>query len=233
MKKIFNALYLVLILIIIISYAIMDFSDEYDSSYFKYVLVILVLIYVFYNAIEYIINKKNIIINILYMLAISFTLISDWFLLILDKYYLIALIPFIIAHSCYSLLIYYSSKNRNLLRFFIEKIVIIILGVIVLIILKDIIGLLIGIYAGCLIFNFVDGLLLYIKTKEYYAMLLLIGFVLFIGCDICVALSDLYLVFDETDKIIEIEVIASNLIWVFYGPSQYFLSLSINRGGNK
>ena len=71
MKKIFNALYLVLILIIIISYAIMDFSDEYDSSYFKYVLVILVLIYVFYNAIEYIINNKRGLIRAIYLHKIA------------------------------------------------------------------------------------------------------------------------------------------------------------------
>lgn len=214
-----------------ITYVVIDFSDEYDSSYFKYALVIIALIYVFYNAIGYIINKKNITINILYMLAIVFTLISDWFLLILDKYYLIALIPFIIAHSCYSLLIYYSFKNKYLVRFIIEKIVIIILGVILLIILREIMGLLIGIYAGCLIFNFIDSLILVIKTKEYYAICLLMGFLLFVGCDICVMLSDLYLFIDESDKVIEIEVMASNLIWVFYGPSQYFLSLSINRVG--
>ena len=235
MKNIFkssiNILYLILIFFICLLYITIDFKTFYDSSYLKFFLVILCMIYVFTMAIKYIVKKKDLKINVLHMLAITLTLVSDYFLLIVDNYYHLALTTFILAHLAYSLIIYYLEPKRSKKRLIIEKSSILLVGLITLIITKDSLAFLASIYACSLVMNLVDSLILFIKTKTYYACLLFIGFILFVGCDICVLISNLYQFVDETNKILEIEIMAECIIWIFYGPSQYFLSISINRGG--
>ena len=231
-KNAFNILYLILIILICFTYITIDYKTRYDSSAVKLSLVILVAIYVFIHALKYITKKKDMKINVFYILAISFTLTSDVFLLIIDDYYHIALTTFIIAHLSYSFAIYYLDDKRSQKRLIIEKSLILVIGIITFIITKESLAFLASIYACLLVMNFINSLILFIKTKTYYALLLTIGFILFIGCDICVLLSNLYQFVDETNEIIKIENKAECIIWIFYGPSQYFLGLSINRGDN-
>lgn len=231
-KNAFNILYLILIILICFTYITIDYKTTYDSSVVKLSLVILVLIYVFIHVLKYIAKKKDIRINVLYMLAISFTLTSDVFLLIIDDYYHLALTTFIIAHLLYSFIIYFLDDKRSQKRLIIEKSSILVIGIITFVITKESLAFLASIYACLLIMNFINSLILFIKTKTYYALLLTIGFILFIGCDICVLLSNLDQIIDETSEIIKLEMKAECIIWIFYGPSQCFLGLSINRGKN-
>ena len=120
-KNAFNILYLILIILICFTYITIDYKTRYDSSAVKLSLVILVAIYVFIHALKYIAKKKDIKINVFYILAISFTLTSDVFLLIIDDYYHIALTTFIIAHLSYSFVIYYLDDKRSQKRLIIEK----------------------------------------------------------------------------------------------------------------
>ena len=226
----FKLLYFLIVPLIILTYVIIDYKTTYDSSVVKYSLMIVILLYVFIIGLTNIIKKKDIKISIFYMLAITFTLISDYYLLIEGVYNNLSISTFIIAHLMYSVMIYYSSSIMNKKWLIIEKSLILVTGVIVFIITKDLFTGLITIYGLCLVNNFIDSLILLIKTKELYALFLVIGFVLFIGCDICVLLYNLDIFLDESKRLLEIEDIVVNLIWIFYGPSQFFISLGINRG---
>lgn len=230
LKSKMNLIYLILITALCFMFITIDFKTNYDSSVLKLILVITVFLYVLILALKNIIKRNDYKINILYILAITFTLISDYLLLIVDNYYHLALTTFIIAHLSYSFIIYLSDSNFNKKRLIIEKSLILLISLIILIIMKDTLLFLSTIYALSLIMNLVDSVILVIKIKTYYAILLMIGFVLFVGCDICVLLSNLYQIVDETKHILDIEILAECIIWIFYGPSQFFLSLSINRG---
>lgn len=226
----FKLLYFLIISLIILTYIMIDYKTYYDSSCVKYSLMIVVCVYIFFIGLKNIIKKNDIKIYLLYLSAITFTLISDYFLLILDDYYHLALTTFILAHLSYATLIYFSSSLMNKKWLIIEKSLILLVGIIVLIITRDLLDMLIVIYALCLINNFIDCIILLVKTKEKYALMLVIGFLLFMGCDICVLLSNLEMFMDVTSNIIKIERSAECIVWIFYGPSQVFLSLSTNRG---
>ena len=234
MKKILttplNVLYFLLVVIFMFSYITIDFNTNCDSSVLKFSLVITVSIYVLIVGLKYIIKKENIKINILYLLAVLFTLISDYFLLILDDYHAIGVTTFIIAHFMYSLIIYYLNDKRDPIKFFIEKLVLLIIAIIGLVTTKQVFVALASFYALNLIMNTIHSLILLIKTKKLNAVFLFIGYVFFVGCDICVLISNIDQIVDATQKIVDMENLCLCIIWIFYGPSQYFLGLSINRG---
>jgi uncharacterized membrane protein YhhN len=179
---------------------------------------------------KYIIKKENIIINILYIVAITFTLISDYFLLVINDYFNAGLTTFIVAQLSYSFIICFLDVKKSKKSLIIEKTLIIILGLIGLILSKEVFVFLAIVYGLNLISNFVSSLVLFARTKRNDALFLMIGFLLFIGCDTCVFLSNLYLIYNDTKAIEDIQNFAINIVWIFYGPSQYFLGLSINRG---
>lgn len=225
-----NVLYFFVVVIFMFSYITIDFNTPYDSSVLKFSLVITVGIYILINGLRYIIIKDNIKITILYFLAILFTIISDYFLLILDKHYNIGLLTFVIAHFMYSLIIYYLNDSRDVIKFFIEKTIILIIAIIGLVTTKQVFVALGSFYALNLIMNTIHSIILFIKTKKLNAIFLAVGYILFVGCDICVLLSNLDQFVDSTNKLIEFENLVLSIVWIFYGPSQYFLGLSINRG---
>lgn len=228
----FVLLYFLILPLIYTTYIIVDFKTNYDSSSIKYSLLMVIIVYVFIVGLINIIKKKNRLICLLYILAFILTAISDYYLLIKDDYSPLSLTTFNLAHILYAVIIYLSSKLMNKKWLIIGKSLILVIGLIVLIITKEIFNMLICTYALNLLNNMIDSLILFIKTKEGFALFLLIGFILFIGCDICVALSNLDLFLDETKSIYDIELLAECIIWIFYGPSQFFISLSINRGDN-
>lgn len=234
MKKILttplNVLYLLVVVIFMFSYISIDFNTDYDSSVLKFSLVITVGIYVLIVGLKYLIKKIDIRITILYLLAIIFTIVSDYFLLILNDYYNIGLAIFVIAHLMYSLIIYYLNEKKDAIKFFIEKIFILIIAIIGLVTTKQLFVALSSFYALNLIMNTIHSLILLIKTKKLNAVFLFIGYVFFVGCDICVLLGNLDQFVDSTNKLIEFENLVLSIVWIFYGPSQYFLGLSINRG---
>lgn len=230
LKSKMNLIYLILITSLCVMFITIDFKTNYDSSVLKFTLVITVFLYVLFLGLKHIIKKDDYKINILYILAITFTIISDYLLLIVDNYYHLALTTFIIAHLSYSFIIYLSDNKFTKKRLIIDKSLILLIGLIALVISRETLLFLTVIYALSLVMNLVDSIILVIKTKTYYSVLLMIGFILFVGCDVCVLFSNLYQIVDETKEILDIEIFAECIIWIFYGPSQYFLSLSINRG---
>ena len=76
------------------------------------------------------------------------------------------------------------------------------------------------IYFVQLVGNFVENVVLAVLAKDRgaraQAIVLSVGFLLFIGCDISVGLANLYGVAGECE-------------WLFYTPSQVLIALSLGR----
>ena len=169
-----------------------------NSSYIKYLGIILCFIYALSNK-----NKPRIISTV-------FTLIADFFLLILDKYYEVGLISFIIVQISYFYFLGNIDKGYfNMFLYF--RGFFIIIGVLILYILKQVsfINILVIIYFVNLVFNFIHASVLKQKT-------LALGLGLFICCDICVGLHNINSAY----------TLATFLMWVFYLPSQVLIVIA-------
>lgn len=184
-----------------------------DSSIYRYLTVIITFLF---SVIILFINKKeneNIIDNILLSLALLFTLLADFFLLVIYKYIELGVSLFIIAHLFHFMRIIFI--NKKILYSIFLRILIPIIIIIILFIARfiSLLNVLVSIYLAQLIMNFIDNLTIYIKVKDYKYLLLSIGFFLFICCDICVGLYNL-------------KDIMGEFIWIFYTPSQVLIALS-------
>ena len=183
--------------IIYICFIIMDLFNI-DSTYIKYLGIVLCLIYSLFN-------KKKV-----QCFAMFFTLIADFFLLVVNKYYEIGLISFIIVQLVY--LYFLGNYNKAyfnmflLIRGFICVFCVLTLNIIDQLTLLNI---LVIIYFSNLVLNMVQSHLLPNK-------ILAIGLSLFVCCDICVGLHNINVAYE----------VSTFLMWVFYLPSQVLIVLS-------
>lgn len=192
-KKIFLGVELIIYLLFI-------FLDLFslNSTYVKYIGIILCFLYA-------LIEKKQHI-----SIALLFTLLADYSLLVLDNYYLIGVICFIFVQ-----LIYYFYLKKNSYSLFIRtRIIIYILIITISLIIKlDLLSATTLIYFSTLLLNTISS---YTNAKmKVFSM----GLTLFVCCDICVGLYNI-LPFGI------LYIIVSKLMWVFYLPSQVLISLS-------
>lgn len=190
-------LFIILESIIYIVFIALDIINVY-SSFIKYLGIILCLIYVLSN------NKKD------YYLSSFFTLIADLFLLMLDSYYYIGILFFIVVQYRYASIIN-KLNSKYTKSFSIIRLSICLIGVIVLFITMNLslTNVLVIIYFSNLLLNAFQS----ISTKN---ILLILGLFLFLGCDICVGIHNI-----SNGK-----TIADILMWIFYLPSQVLISLS-------
>lgn len=190
-------LFIILVSIIYIVFIALDIINVY-SSFIKYLGIILCLIYVLSN------NKKD------YYLSSFFTLIADLFLLMLDSYYYIGILFFIVVQYRYASIIN-KLNSKYTKSFSIIRLSICIFGIIVLFITNNLslTNAFVIIYFSNLLLNAFQS----ISTKN---ILLILGLFLFLGCDICVGIHNI-----SNGK-----TIADILMWIFYLPSQVLISLS-------
>lgn len=190
-------LFIILESIIYIVFIALDIINVY-SSFIKYLGIILCLIYVLSN------NKKD------YYLSSFFTLIADLFLLMLDSYYYIGILFFIVVQYRYASIIN-KLNSKYTKSFSIIRLSICIFGIIVLFITNNLslTNAFVIIYFSNLLLNAFQS----ISTKN---ILLILGLFLFLGCDICVGIHNI-----SNGK-----TIADILMWIFYLPSQVLISLS-------
>lgn len=158
--------------------------------------------------------------GVLLLAGLAFTLVSDMFLLVRGEQFEAGVATFICAQLCYFLRI-----NRTKLWWWLSIGLRVVLPAIAIIVLAsqdmlDALYILVAIYFVQLVMNFAENVVVAIlakgKRERVQAVLLAIGFLLFIGCDICVGLTNL---FGE----------ASEYIWLFYTPSQVLIALSARR----
>ncbi len=155
--------------------------------------------------------------------AMLFTIVADLFLLALDDYYPAGIASFIVVQSINFARIYYNRKKipviSGAIRLTVVAVLLIVLGACGSL---TIVSALSAIYFPQLVINTADSALLIKKSKRY--ILLFIGLLLFIGCDACVGLDNF------TEVGINIPAAALDIInpaiWLFYLPSQVFITLS-------
>ena len=220
LKKVFLILVLLVELFLYTLFLYFDFNDINIeiSNWLKYVGIIIC----FLASLIPIFSKNSAKTQYFIPFSLFFTLVSDYFLLInTDKnLYIFGVVIFIIVQLSY--FIYIETLKKNKTSFLISLIFRIILSSILIIVLSIIRFDLLSIVSACyfveLLMNFITSLSL-IKINKYF-LIFSIGLLLFIGCDISVGLTNLDL-FEG-----HIKNLVSNLMWIFYLPSQVLISFS-------
>ncbi len=213
-------LFIVVGIVLYILFLLEDFGDYDigDNVWIKYSIIIIASVYTLVS-IAFATNKKEFRDDIILALALLFTLLSDYFLLVQDDNYEIGMITFIVAQLLHALRI-----ERNKIHTIISVIIRVIIPVIGIAVLAgmgelELIYALALIYGTQLLMNFVENTALCFisKKNKLKYILLAIGFALFIGCDVCVGLMNI----GEYGGVL--------LMWLFYAPSQIVIALSSNK----
>lgn len=223
----------IMLITIIILYFIFLYMDFFSinliisSNIIKFISMVLIL------SITFLIGNDSLSIkdSSLLKLGISITVIADIFLLLVDDYYILGIGLFSIVQLIYS--IRYDYKNRKkILRYFV---ILFIFLSLIYIFINTFIGkidftIVIALFYGLfLLFNVRKSILLY-KDKKYpkiNSLLILIGMVLFLLCDINVALNNILNTRNISNNFIAtFSNISFISMWLFYLPSQVLLSLS-------
>ena len=242
----------VLVLIILILYALFLYLDFYDANFFitslalKYSSIILCFLLAIFSAKssmiglrinkdsnEHNVSNINIVKNrnrLLLQWGMFITVIADLCLVVLN-YYILGIIFFSMVQIIYSVRYTAERLNATLINFFIVFQFIIFSYLIVSIFIKEI-NILIPVslfYSICLLTSVNKAIKafnsnLYPSPNKY---MIVFGMILFLLCDICVAISNITETLPSTaDFIMRFQLVASFLIWVFYLPSQLLLALS-------
>ena len=212
--KIKRKITLTFIVLELIVYGCLLLVDSEWIAYIKYLGIVLAFIYTFVNYQDWSLKPT------LYRLTFFFTLVADFFLLILNKYYYIGVSAFIVVQ-----LLYFNIQNKEHKHLWKDLSIIlrtVIFITVSLVLLNsqysDMLNVFAAFYFINLVFNFIDALVLHKQKKE--SILLPLGFALFILCDICVGL------YNFLPQGASLYNLVSFGMWFFYLPSQVLLSLS-------
>lgn len=162
-------------------------------------------------------------------MALLFTVISDWLLVIEGKYYIAALITFTFTQIFYAIRIWFNEpkKNKNTEHIIIRIILIVFFILIIRFLVGielDLLLIITVIYFSNLLINLI---LSAINIRKNF--IFPIGLLLFILCDIMVGLNNIsdYIDINEASFFNSLINNAAFIAWVFYFPSQAILALSI------
>lgn len=226
-----------IILILYVFFLYMDFCNMkifISSKYIKYLCILLCfLLSILFTKIPFIniVKYRDIL---LLELALFITAIADLCLVILD-FHILGVIFFSLVQITYCVRYTVKKVKITLINFFITFQFIVLLYAITSIFIEKI-NVLIPVslfYTICLITSVIKAIKawkndLYPSPNKY---MVIFGMILFLLCDICVALSNLTEILPLTgDFIIRMQKTSTLLIWFFYVPSQLILALS---GSNK
>jgi len=170
----------------------------YDTSLIKYAGIILCFVRVVY--------KRNRIIA----LAFGLTMISDFFLLLLDRYYITGVCFFVLVQMTY---LYYLHQQRCR-QYLVPRGVLFAVGAILLFVNRQTDAL--SVVTLFYFVNLLGNTMSSFSNPELKMMSL--GFVLFVCCDICVGLHNL-LPYGRLYDVV------SFCMWLFYLPSQILICL--------
>jgi hypothetical protein len=212
--------FIIVELLIYISFMIMDVFNFGDTVVIKYLSICLIIIFLM---ISLFVNKK---IKWCYFIGLIFTLIADTFLLLLDSHYYLGLLSFNIVQTLYFLPLKERIGKWFNIQLLARGIIFILCGILALT-TSNIDVFLSASYITFFILNIITISL--IKNKGDLK-LLLIGLIIFLMCDLSVGLYNLSYYFDipyNVDKVLSI--ISENLMWFFYLPSQVIISIYAKR----
>lgn len=167
--------------------------------------------------------------NYLFIAAMFFTVLADVFLVLVEpQNKSMGMFFFSFVQIFYFVILFLKeSKKLKTVHIITRAVFIVIVQIIAILVLKektDFLSLISMFYYTNLILNLIFSFF-EIKTNFY----LVIGFLLFLCCDTIIGLqvaSGAYLAIQESSFIYKIIFTDFNLAWLFYFPSQVFLSLS-------
>jgi len=162
------------------------------------------------------------------MLGLTFTLLADTFLVLIQSQQTLAMFLFAFAQICYFVVLYFLNQNKKQLQLSLALRggLFIALSLIAWIVLNSAFSLLVFIsmfYFSNLFFNVIfSG----INIKK--SPLLFCGFLLFIMCDILIGLQVLTTIIPVPvlENILSYLNSYFDLAWIFYLPSQLLITLS-------
>ena len=217
MSKKLRIVFGIIFMIIQISILSLYYADRFFNVSFSFDPFTVLFVFIISIFIQSFFNYKSWGIgNIITRCAFFFTLIADFFMTYLGKYYEISICFFIFVQLSYFILInyLYNKKYLNLMI----KLYLIILGTLILIGLRlqllNLLAVIAVIYISLSIINIIY--LIILKRKDKFSIGFLIGLVLFLLCDISIGIMNL-----STNNIVA--SFFDKIIWVFYGPSQIVL----------
>lgn len=161
-------------------------------------------------------NKKQYVV-----IGLFFTCISDFFLVVLNQYFAVGVGFFFIVQIWYFLYLTSSYGRTRQISILVGRIAAsVALSVVLFSIIekKDFLVLGAVFYAVFFIHNIAIGIKDFAQTP-----LFVVGLILFICCDICVALTNMDVIFTS----FSFRNITKWLIWFFYIPSQVCISCSL------
>lgn len=220
-ERMLTFLFIILGGCLIITYSILGFFPELNlaTTYLKFSLVCSCFLYVLLYFLHQFL-KDGCRDRLLLLFALLFTVMADIFLLVLNNYYEAGVSIFIIAQLLHFIRASRQLKERRTylyisiaLRVFLCVCVPLLLFPLGQVSSTNILSM---VYFPLLIMNLVDSLFMAIKIDRQKGTYLSVGFFLFLCCDISVGLSNL-------------GVSLWWLIWMFYGPSQILIALSLSR----
>ncbi|NLY77792.1 MAG: hypothetical protein GX080_06875 [Tissierellia bacterium] len=163
----------------------------------------------------------------LLQLGLFLTVIADYFLLIVRDYYEIGIIVFSVVQITYS--IRYDMKNKG---FFLHKYIVLLVVIFLShylinsIVRIDLLVPISIFYGACLIISVYKAIGVYVHNiyPKINGIMVFGGMILFLLCDINVAMYNIFKYLNKTDIIIY--KVSNISIWLYYLPSQVLLSLS-------
>ena len=212
--------FLVMESIIYLLFLFFDFNGyTINSSYLKFSGLIIIVLYSFTY------YKNWDLKHLLYRIALIGTLNADYFLLLLDECYECGISIFIFVQIIYFLIIHQRSSMKGYLLSLGIRVVLIVSSIIILKtfdfgICDSLLHELAVIYFLNLLINAIESF--YYHKKGTVHIFLAIGLVLFVLCDLTVAIYNL-----TTDSQI-LYKISEILMWLFYFPSQVLIVLSLD-----
>ena len=191
-----------------------DFLNSDTADWIKYISIISCFLVSFLS----IKTKKGYFV----IAGLAFTLVADYFLLILDEYYVLGISAFIITQAMYFL--YIKPKHWKIslvIRFGVYGLVAVLLPLAFKV--KEASAFLAAFYFINLVMNAVDAYI----SKDKALLMFAIGLTFFIGCDLFVCLYNIKDYVTISSNLIK-TILKFGLIgsWVCYIPSQTLISIS-------
>lgn len=194
-----------------------------DTTYLKYAGILLCLA-VTVSMIYFTREEKD---SLVLTGALISTAISDLFILVINDFYEIGLVTFIITQSIYFYRLY-RGRQRAYISLFIRFAAMgVLLGIMIPKSGMNLLLIEVCVYIVMLAGNCADAWV--ICNKSLKNLLFAIGITLFLCCDICVGLDNAGMVGIELGA--GLKNFVGPAIWAFYLPSQVLIVLSVNKGG--
>ena len=192
----------------------------FSSTVWKFSVIVFALLYVALELYRAGKGDKFFRRRLFLLFAMIMTLVSDFFLLVLDENYTVGVCTFLVAQIFHALQLERSRKQAIVSLFL--RIGVPLAAILILLFCKrlDPLYAAVACYAPQLLGNLLEHLVGAFQNQgeeRRRSLLLAFAFALFFACDLCVGLSNLGV------------TSVSIWIWIFYAPSQALIAISCGR----